>query len=56
MGLNLKSTPGNPTAHHVLPYQPVLDIVFAAAITGVLALTVAYVVLKTGKSVRVSPA
>ena len=43
-------------ALHVALYQPVLDIVLAAGITGVLALMVAYVVLKTGKSVRVSPA
>jgi hypothetical protein len=43
-------------ALHVVVYEPVLDIVFAAAITCVLALTVAYVVLKTGKSVGVSPA
>jgi hypothetical protein len=39
-------------ALHVLLYQPLLDIILAAAITVELALMVAYVVLKTEKSVR----
>jgi hypothetical protein len=43
-------------ALHVVLYQPLLDIICAAAITAELALMVAYVVLKTATSVRESPA
>jgi hypothetical protein len=43
-------------ALHAVLYQPLLDIIFAAAITAELALMVAYVVLKTEKSVWESPA
>lgn len=42
-------------ALHVVLWQPLLDMMFAAAITAELALMVVYVVLKTEKSVKVSP-
>jgi len=42
-------------ALHMVFYQLLLDIIFAAAITAELALMVVYVILKTEKSVRVSP-
>jgi hypothetical protein len=42
-------------ALHVVLWQPLLDIIFAAAITAELALMVVYVVLKTEKRVKVSP-
>ena len=43
-------------ALHVVLDQPVLDVIFAAAITAELGLTAAYIVLKTEKSVKASPA
>lgn len=42
-------------ALHGVLYQLLPDIIFAAAITAELALMVVYVVLKTEKSVKVSP-
>jgi hypothetical protein len=43
-------------ALHIVLYEPLLAIIFAAAITAELALIVAYVVLKTEKSVKIGPA
>lgn len=42
-------------ALHVVLWQPLLDIIFAATITAELALMVVYIVLKTEKSVKVNP-
>jgi hypothetical protein len=43
-------------ALHLVLDQPLLDIIFASAITAELGLMVAYIVLKTENSVKASPA
>jgi hypothetical protein len=42
-------------ALHVVLYQPLLDVIFAAAITAELALIVVFIILKTEKSVLGAP-
>lgn len=43
------------TALHVVLYQPLLDLIFAAAIIAELALVVVFIILKTEKSVLRAP-